>query len=111
MAPEPDRALRMLGLATRAGKTVTGAQGCGTAVVRGKAWLVLVAADAADDTRERMIRLCAREDIPCRITGNGELLGQYTGKDCRMVVGVTDPDLADRIRDLLDMTDDNKVST
>jgi ribosomal protein L7Ae-like RNA K-turn-binding protein len=111
MALDADRALRMLGLATRAGKTVTGAQGCGTAVVRGKARLVLIAADAAVDTRERMARLCDREGIPCRIAGNGELLGQYTGKDCRMVVGIIDPVFADHIRDLLDASVENKISS
>ncbi|HEY5466889.1 MAG TPA: L7Ae/L30e/S12e/Gadd45 family ribosomal protein [Clostridia bacterium] len=108
MAIEKDSALRMLGLATRAGKTVTGAQGCGKAVVRGKARLVLIASDAAEDTSERMTRLCARENIPCRIAGNGDQLGQYTGKDCRMVVGIIDPVFADRIRDLLDKANETK---
>ncbi len=105
MAPDKDKALRMLGLATRARKTVSGATACEKAVIRGNARLILIAEDAADDTRERMTRLCNNVEVPCRVAGTGEILGQYTGKDLRMTVGILDQGFADRIRELLDESD------
>lgn len=105
MAPDAKKAMRMLGLATRARKTLSGTMACEKAIARGKAQLILIATDTADDSRERMIRLCRESDIPFRITATGEELGQYTGKDHRVVVGITDPGFAGRICELLDETD------
>ena len=43
-----DKALAMLGMATKAGKVVSGEFSVEKAVKEGKAWLVLVAEDASD---------------------------------------------------------------
>ena len=105
MAPDAEKAMRMLGLATRARKTLSGTMACEKAIARGKAQLILIAADAAEDTRERMSRLCRECGIPFRISATGDKLGQYTGKDHRVVVGITDPGFAERICELLDEID------
>ncbi|MBP7401275.1 MAG: ribosomal L7Ae/L30e/S12e/Gadd45 family protein [Clostridia bacterium] len=105
MKADRDKALRMLGMATRAGKTASGATACTKAIERGDAKLVLIAEDAADDTR-RKIELTAQEsDIPCRIAGTGEQIGRYTGKENRMMAVILEKGFAERILELLDDTD------
>ena len=48
---EQSKKLRMLGLAARAGKVITGLDMCEKAVRRGKAKLIVIAEDAADSTK------------------------------------------------------------
>ena len=48
-----NKALSMLSLATKAGKTVTGEFSTEKAVKEGKAYLVVVAQDASDNTKKK----------------------------------------------------------
>ena len=53
-----DKALAMLGMATKAGKVVSGEFSVEKAVKEGKAWLVLVAEDASDNTKKSFTNMC-----------------------------------------------------
>ena len=97
---DQDRVLRMLGLATRAGKTAYGAVACEKAVTRGRAELVIVATDAARDTAEKAENMCHKAGIPCLRTGTGATIGQYTGGGIHMTAAVLDRGFAQRIREL-----------
>lgn len=97
---DPDRVLRMLGLATRAGKTACGAVACEKAVSRGKALLVIVATDAARDTVNKAENMCHKAGIPCLRTGTGATIGQYTGGGIHMTAAVLDRGFAQRIQEL-----------
>jgi len=97
---DSERVLRMLGLATRAGKTAYGAVACEKAVTRGKAVLMIVATDAAHDTVNRAESMCHKAGIPCLRTGTGVTIGQYTGGGIHMTAAVLDRGFAQRIQEL-----------
>ena len=53
-----NKALSMLGIATKAGKTVTGEFSTEKAVKEGSAYLVVVAGDASNNTKKKFRNMC-----------------------------------------------------
>ncbi len=101
--PGPDeRALMVLGLATRAGRTSSGDEACRTAIQKGLASLVLVATDASPGTQERFRRLCETFGPGFRVFGTKEGLGRFTGRLDRAVVTVNDEGFSARLTELVD---------
>ena len=97
----PDRTLRLLGLAKRAGKTVDGAPLIFAAMHRGRApLLVLAAADASPASRKKIRSQCAFYRVPLLFTEyTKELLGHTVGKDGPVAaVAVTDAGLAEELK-------------
>lgn len=90
---EKDKALRLLGLANRAGKVITGIELCEKAVKSKKARLVVVTRETAKSTLE----LFKNKDVPVICVESKEKLGNFTGKDIRSVAVVTDKSFADAI--------------
>ena len=102
---DPEKALRLLGLATRAGKTASGAVACEKAIARGAAAMVLIAEDAAKTTKEKTMALCRKAGIPSLVTGTGKTIGQYTGNQTHMTTAVLDAGMARKIQELLSDAD------
>ena len=92
---EQSKKLRMLGLAARAGKVITGLDMCEKAVRRGKAKLIVIAEDAADSTKKQF---CAY-GLPVTYVSDKETLGKFTGKEYRSVCVVCDTGLAKAIQE------------
>lgn len=86
--------LRLLGLATRAGKVITGIDLCDKAIKRGKAHLIVLAADAQQSTVETF----SNRQIPVVTVLNKEVLGKFTGKEYRSVAVVCDEEFAKAIQ-------------
>lgn len=97
-----ERIYSFLGLATKAGKLVSGDDTCERMLKAGKAKLVIVAEDASDNTRKAFGDMCSYRDIPLRFFGSKELLGRYTGKDKRAVIAVLESGFAKRVMELID---------
>ena len=70
----------MIGLATRAGKTVSGEFSVEKAVKTKKAFLVLVSEEASDNTKKLFQNKCKHYQIPVYIYGSREELGSSTGR-------------------------------
>ena len=84
------RILTFLGLATKAGKTVSGADAVSEAVVRDCAYLVLVAEDASEGTSKKIAFLSRQAGVSfCRFSTR-QKLGKFLGKDDRAVAAVLD---------------------
>ena len=90
---EKDKALRLLGLATRAGKVITGIELCVKAVKSKKAKLVIITKETAQSTTD----LFKGAGIPVICVESKEKLGNFTGKDIRSVAVVTDENFASAI--------------
>ncbi|MBO5453576.1 MAG: ribosomal L7Ae/L30e/S12e/Gadd45 family protein [Clostridia bacterium] len=88
-----EKALRMLGLATRAGKVITGAELVTKALKNNKIHLIILANDAKESTA----KLFVGGNVPKVILGDKETLGKMTGKEIRSVVGITDKNFAEVI--------------
>ena len=84
----------MIGLATKAGKTVSGEFSTEKAVKTGKAWLVIVSEEASDNTRKMFTNMCTYYKVPLYFFGTKEELGHSMGKEMRASVAVLDSGLA-----------------
>lgn len=90
----PD-ALGRIGLARRAGKLAAGEENCLKALRTRKASLVILAADASDNTKKRFRDKCAHYKVPLIETGTRHELGAAVGRGMAAILAVTDPHLAD----------------
>ena len=90
---EKDKALRLLGLATKAGKVITGIELCEKAVKSKKAKLVIITKETAKST----VDMFKGVGIPVVCVESKEKLGSFTGKDIRSVAVVTDEKFASAI--------------
>ena len=97
-----DRIESMLGLATRAGRTVSGLYLVKEAVCCGRACLVIVAEDAETNTRKTLENKCGSFHVPIRYHGNKETLGAATGKEYRSCAAVLDAGFTQSLIKLLD---------
>ena len=80
------KAERLIGLATRAGKVITGLELCEKAVKTNKAKLIIL----TDDTSENSKKTFLGTGIDVIYLGSKENLGKCTGKETRSVAVITD---------------------
>lgn len=92
----------MLGLATRAGKLSSGEFSTEKAVKDGKAFLVIIAGDASDNTKKLFTNMCAFYKVPLQIYGTKETLGHAMGKELRASLALTDKGFSDAVLKLID---------
>ena len=92
-----DKIMSMIGLATRAGKTASGEFMTEKLVKGGQAYLVIVAADASDNTKKMFRNMCTYYKVPLYIYGTKELLGHGMGKEKRASLAITDKSFADAV--------------
>lgn len=97
-----DNALRMVGIATKAGRTASGEFMTENAVKSGKAALVILAGDASDNTKKKFKNMCEFYDVPIRIYSTKDELGHAMGKEFRASMAVTDKGLAQTIMKKMD---------
>lgn len=100
------KAISMLGLATKAGKTVSGEFCTEKEIKCGRAKLVIVAADASDNTKKRFRNMCDFYNVPIYFYGEKDTLGHAMGKEFRASLAVTDAGFAKGIRTHLDSEQD-----
>ena len=87
----------MLGLAMRAGKLVSGEFATEKAIKEGKAYLVVVADDASENTKKNFRNACTYYKVPFFTCGLKEELGHAIGKEYRASLALTDEQFAKSI--------------
>lgn len=100
----PDSVLSMLGLAAKAGKIVSGEFATEQAIKAGKAWLVVIAMDASDNTTKKFTDACTYHHLPMIRYADKDSLGSCIGKDYRSSLAVVDEKLAAAVRKKYDST-------
>ena len=75
-----EKALRMLGLARRAGKLILGSDASADAVRGGKAYLAIMASDASDRTKKLIKNKCTSFHVPLFEFSDCATLGSRLGK-------------------------------
>ena len=106
--PTPESIWRMLGLAKRAGKMVCGSDAVEKAARKGQVWLLILSGDAGPNTTGRLEQVGRVTGTPLLTVGDRQTLGHWTGKDERVVVGLTDQGFADRIMALANFDQQQK---
>ncbi len=99
---KPDRVLSMLSIAAKAGRIASGEFATETAVKSGKAYLVLTAADASENTAKKFRDMTAFYGVSYRVYGDKGTLGGCIGKDYRSSLAVTDERLAHAVMKKMD---------
>ena len=97
-----DKVLSLLGLCARGGNLVSGEFSTEKAVKSGKAALVIVGADASDNTKKMFQNMCEFYEVPIAEYGTKDTLGHAIGRQMRANIAVTDPGLAKSIVKLLE---------
>lgn len=95
------KACGMLGLAMRAGKVASGEFAAEKAVKEYRAFLVIVACEASDNTQKKFRNMCQHYKVPYCVFGTKEELGHMIGKEYRAVLTVNDKNFAEMIREHL----------
>ena len=88
------KALNLIGLATKAGKTASGEFSTEKAVKTGKASLVIVSEEASDNTKKMFSNMCTYYKVPLYMLGEKEELGHAMGKEMRASLAILDEGLA-----------------
>lgn len=98
-----DNVLRMVGIATKAGKVASGEFMTENAVKSGIASLVIVAEDASENTKKKFQNMCEFYEVPIYFYGDKDTLGHAMGKQFRASLAVTDGGFAKGIMKHLDI--------
>ncbi len=88
------KVLNLIGLATKAGKTVSGEYSTERAVKTGKAYLVVVSEEASDNTRQMFSNMCTYYRVPICFFGKKDELGHAMGKEYRASLAVLEGEFA-----------------
>lgn len=104
-----DRALALIGLATKAGRTVSGEFMTEREVKTGRAALVVVAEDSSENTKKKFLDMCEFYKVPIYFYGDKDTLGHAMGKEFRASLAVLDEGFAKGIQKQL-RTDNETIA-
>lgn len=93
--------MSMLSIAAKSGSIASGEFSTEKAVKEGKAYLVIVSADASENTQKMFRHMTEFYEVPMYLYGDKETLGHFIGKEFRASLAVTNEGLAHSIEDKL----------
>ncbi len=93
------KGVSLLSLAYKAGAVAGGEDAVEQEIRKGKAALVILAGDAAENTRKKFRNLCTYRNVPLCFYQDKETLGHAIGKEVRASLAILDSGLADKIRE------------
>ena len=102
--PKEQRIINLLSMAQKAGRIVSGAFAVEQAVKKQQAVLVLLAEDAAEESKKKFTTLADKFAIPYAYCLDRETLGRCLGKDFRAVAALTDAGFARKLSQLMEET-------
>ena len=102
MRLKSSKALSLVSLATKAGKTASGEFCTEKEVKTGMAELVIVAEDASANTKKKFKNMCDFYEVPIYFYGDKDTLGHAMGKEFRASLVVLDEGFAKGIRKHID---------
>ena len=91
---KPDKILSLLGIAAKSGSVLSGEFSTEKAVKEGKAYLVIVAEDASENTKKMFRNMTEFYEVPMYLYADKETLGHSIGKEFRASLAVTNEGLA-----------------
>ena len=97
-----NKALSLLGLATKAGKVASGEFCTEKEVKSGRAALVIVAGDASENTKKRFRNMCSFYKVPIYFYKDKDTLGHAMGKEFRASLVILDEGFAKGLRKHID---------
>lgn len=105
--PATEAALRLLGLAARAGAVLSGTERVREAARAGTLRYVIVAGDVSANTQDKLIPLLESRRVRHRIVATRVALGDAVGRPPASALGITDAGLAKRVAALLESEEES----
>ena len=102
---QQDRILSTLGLAMKAGKIASGEFSAEKAVKSHRAFLVIVSAEASENTKKMFRNMCSFYQVPMYWYESKEALGRAIGKQYRASLAVLDEGFAKSLIEKLKIAD------
>ncbi len=99
----------MISLCAKAGRLVSGNFSVEKAVKSQKAYVVIVACDASDNTKKLFNQKCNYYDIPYFEFGDKDNLGKFIGREFRTSIAVLDEGFGNLIIKYMDMNENLEV--
>lgn len=100
---DKERAFGMIGLASRAGKVVSGSDAVIGAIRAGKVELLIISGDISRNSLDKVLKnMTEQKEITCYSFASSEELGSALGKPDRAIVAITDKNFADGISAILE---------
>ena len=87
----------MISIAAKGRNLVSGEFAVEKAVKCGKAYLVIVAEDASDNTKKQFSNMCEFYEVQMVVYGNKDTLGHFIGTQMRANIAITDEGIANSI--------------
>lgn len=97
-----NRVLSLVGLATKAGRTVSGEFSTEKAVKSGEAYLVIVSEEASGNTKKKFRNMCEYYKVPLYFFGMKDELGRAMGKEFRASLAILDEGLGNALKKQLE---------
>ena len=94
-----NKALSLIGLASKARKVSSGEFSVEKAVKSQNAYLVIIAEDASDNTRQKFTDMCSFYETPIIYYSTKDSLGRCIGKEYRASLAILDENFAKGIMD------------
>lgn len=91
----------MLGIAAKSGSVASGEFSTEKAVKDGRAYLVIVASDASENTKKMFRNMTDFYHVPMYLYADRETLGHHIGKEFRASLAITNAGLAHSIEEKL----------
>lgn len=92
-----NRIYSLIGFAQKAGQISSGTMAARTSILRRRARVLIISNDIAAKTRESLVAMCSKQQIPLIILGSKYELGICTGKAYRVALTINDKGLAEAI--------------
>ena len=100
---DKERVFGMIGLASRAGKIVSGSDAVNGQLRAGNVKLLIITKDISGNSLDKILRnIKGDEEIPCFSFGRSDELGDALGKPARTVAAITDKSFAEGISAILE---------
>lgn len=97
-----NKALSLIGLASRARKVSSGEFSVEKAIKSYNAFLVIVAEDASDNTKKKFSDMCSYYETPIIFYSSKDELGHSIGKEYRASLAILDENFATGIMEKID---------
>lgn len=97
-----NKALSLIGLASRARKVSSGEFSVEKAIKSYNAFLVIIAEDASDNTKKKFSDMCSYYETPIIFYSSKDELGHSIGKEYRASLAILDKNFATGIMEKID---------
>lgn len=101
MISKEDKIYGLIGLTTKSGSIVFGADACIEKIQSRKVQLVIVATDASEKTKKNIKFICDKNNISIEIFGTIEALSKAIGNKNKAIIGIKNESLANEIKKII----------